>query len=58
MSIAKLAELAKNQPQNAYAALTKSLQCEWNYVQRVTQDNDEIFEPLAEALSGKFIRDS
>jgi hypothetical protein len=52
-----LTQLAKTQPQNAYAALTKSLQCEWNYLQRVVPDSGTQFESLAELLSHKFINE-
>jgi hypothetical protein len=55
--VTKLAHLTKAQPQNAYAALTKSLQCEWNYLQRVVPDCGPHFESLAETLSNKFIKE-
>ncbi len=53
--ITMLTQLTKTQPQNAYAALTKSLQYEWNYLQRVVPDCSTHFKSLAELLSRTFI---
>jgi hypothetical protein len=53
--IEKLTEIAKSQPQAAFSALTKSLQCEWNYYQRVIPDCESFFQPLETALKEKFI---
>ncbi len=54
-----LTQLAKTQPQNACAALTISLQCEWDYTsgQRVVPDCGTNFESLAELLSRNFINE-
>jgi hypothetical protein len=54
-NVEKLASIAVSQPQAAFAALTKSLQCEWAYCQRVTRDCGELFSPLEEALKKVFL---
>ena len=41
-----LAEISVTQPQAAFAALTKSLQCEWRYLQCVVPDCGALFVPL------------
>ena len=33
------------QPQAAFATLTKSLQCEWRYLQRIVPDCSALFVP-------------
>ena len=45
--VEKLTNAAESQPQAAYTALTKSLQFEWTYLQRVIPDCDCFctFEP-------------
>ena len=43
------------QPQAAFAALTKSLQCEWRYLQRVVPDCGALFVPLHQVLFDNFI---
>jgi len=50
-----LAEISMSQPQAAFAALTKSLQCEWRYLQRVVPDCGDLFAPLQDALFGTFL---
>ena len=45
-SISILAAVAKKQPQAAYVAVSKSLQNEWNYMQRVFPGCEEFFYPL------------
>mgnify|MGYP007060078647 CR=1 FL=1 len=42
-------------PQTAYAGLTKSLQSEWIYLQRVVPDIAESFAPLEKVLAEEFI---
>ena len=42
-AVRKLAEVADKLPQAAYLALTKSLHCEWQYLQRVTKECGEEF---------------
>ena len=53
--IKELAKAAKKYPQTAYAGLTKSLQLEWQYLQRVVPDVSDRFAPLEEALSHHFL---
>ena len=43
--------VAESQPQAAFAALAKSVQFEWSYLQRILPNSDEIIQ---EAMSGKF----
>ena len=50
-----LAEAAGSQPQDAYAALTKSLSFEWTFVQRVVQECGDLFEPVEEIICDKFL---
>ena len=49
--------MAKKQPQlqAAYVAVSKSLQNEWSYLQRIHPDCDELFNPLRTALINNFI---
>ena len=53
--VKKLASVAKRYPQTAFAGLTKSLQSEWAYLQRVIPDAGEIMQPIEEALEEAFI---
>ena len=41
--------------QSAYVAFTKSLQCEWTYVQRVISNSGEFFSPLKSVINEYFI---
>jgi hypothetical protein len=50
-----LAKVAKSFPQAAYAGLAKSLQSEWQYLQRVVPGVAERFRPIEEALAGTFL---
>jgi hypothetical protein len=50
-----LAKVARRYPQTAYVGLTHSLQCEWQYLQRVTPHIDQAFAPIEEALSQTFL---
>ena len=54
-SVKKLTEVAKQQPQSACVAFTKSLQCEWTYVQRVISNSGEFFSPLKSVINEYFI---
>lgn len=49
-SIERLGVISKSQPQAAYAALTKSLQNQWIYLQRVTSNCDELLVPIQNAI--------
>ena len=50
-----LSKMAVPQPQAAYVALTKSLQCEWVYLQRVVPDCRSLFAPLENIISSLFL---
>ena len=50
-----LAEISVTQPHAAFAALTKSLQCEWRFLQRVVPDCGALFVPLHQVLFDNFI---
>jgi hypothetical protein len=50
-----LARAARHFPQAAYAGLAKSLQSEWQYLQRVLPDCSAAFEPVEEALASAFL---
>ena len=47
--------VAKRYPQTAYAGLTKSLQAEWQYVQRVVPDCGDEFAPIEAAIANVFL---
>ena len=51
----RLSSVAKTQPQAALIALTKSLQCEWNFLHRVVADTTNVFEPIEKMLRETFI---
>ena len=53
-SIATLAGVALKHPQSAYAGLQKSLQQEWDFVQRVTPGVGAAFAMVKEALREVF----
>ena len=48
--IKKISKAAEKYPQSAYASFTKSLQCEWSYLQRVTNITPETYTPIREAI--------
>jgi hypothetical protein len=50
-----LSSIAEDQPQAAYIALSKSLQSEWSFLQRVTPDCGQLFQPIELSLSSIFI---
>ena len=52
--VERLAMVARRFPQTAYAGLTKSLQSEWQYLQRVVPGLSEAFGPVEDALRKKF----
>ena len=54
-SVAILAGVALKHPQSAYAGLQKSLQQEWDFVQRVTPGVGAAFDPVEEALQEVFV---
>jgi hypothetical protein len=53
--IESLAKVAKRFPQTAYAGLVKSLQSEWQYLQRVTEDCADAFAPIEAAIVNTFL---
>ena len=53
--VENLTKAAESQPQAAHAVLTKSLQLEWAYLQRVVPNCADAFVPLRDSINGKFI---
>ncbi len=53
--VVSLAQVAKRHPQTAYAGLTKSLQQEWQYLQRVVPDCGAAFQPVEDAIRTVFL---
>ena len=47
--------MAKRFPQTAFIGLTKSLQTEWTYLQRIQPGIEEHFRPIEDALANNFI---
>ena len=54
-SLKILSEVAKKQPQAAYVAVSKALQNEWNYLQIIFPNSDELFSPLRQTLFEEFL---
>ena len=54
-AVKELASVASSYPQSAYAGMQKSLQNEWQFVQRVRSKIAEKFEPVKDALNTHFI---
>ena len=52
--VTKESKAAVRAPQAAFSTMTKSLQCEWEFVQRVVPDCAETFIPLQHAISDQF----
>jgi hypothetical protein len=53
--VESLAKVARRYPPTAYAGLVKSLQQEWQYLQRVVPDCGAAFEPVEEAIRSVFL---
>ena len=53
--VQELAYVASSYPQTAYAGLQKSLQQEWQYIQRVSEDIAEYFAPIEESICKTFL---
>ena len=53
--VKRLSKIAKKQPQAAFAALVKSLQCEWQFLQHVIPNCDNYFIPLDDVLASTFL---
>ena len=54
-SVKALSAAATRYPQSAHAALTKSLQNEWDYVARTVPSTDEDFAPLRASILHDFV---
>jgi hypothetical protein len=54
-AVGELSPVAARFPQSAYAGLQKSLQQEWQFLQRVTDGLGKEFRGIEEALSTKFL---
>ena len=54
-SVEKLGTAAVSQPQAAFAALSKSLQCEWNYLQRVHEMESDAFTQIETQIKEQFL---
>jgi hypothetical protein len=54
-SIKELAMVAERYPQAAYAGLQKSLQQEWQFLQRVTEGLSKEFQDIEQALQWEFL---
>ena len=54
-SVAILSGVSRKHPQYAYAGLQKSLQQEWDFVQRVTSGVGDSFGPVEEAIKETFV---
>lgn len=52
--VASLSKAAESQPQAAFAALVKSIQCEWRFLQRVIPNCSILFSPLSDIIKEKF----
>ena len=55
--LGELSKWAEKEPQAALVGLTRSLQCEWNFVewkQRVVKDTSQLFAPLEKMLEENF----
>jgi hypothetical protein len=53
--VKRLSKIAVNQPQAAFAGFTKSLQCEWNYLQRVVSGCGQLFNSLERIIADEFL---
>ena len=49
-----LAKAAKAYPQSAHSAFTRSLSCEWTYLQRVLEGNETEYTPLRDTIRHVF----
>ena len=51
-----LTAAAKKSSQAAFFAITKSLQCEWSYLQRVSHFSNQDFQTLCDAICKHFLQ--
>ena len=54
-AVRRLAWVAGNYPQSAYAGFCFSLQMEWQYLSRVTEGTAHLFEPLERSIRQEFL---
>ena len=54
-AVEKLATAAKLDPQAAFAGFSKSLQCEWAFIHRVTSGLEVLFEDIEDAICDSFL---
>ena len=54
-NLESLALIAETQPQAAFSALTKSMQFQWSYVQRVVPGCQSLFDELESVIFEKFL---
>ena len=55
VDVQRLSRIAEKQPQGVLVALTKSLQCEWQFLQRVVPGCGNFFTPLDDVLGSTFL---
>ena len=53
--INRLSDIAKSQPQRAYAAFRRSLSGRWTYLSRVVPGIAELLQPVEQAIRQRFI---
>jgi len=53
--VLKLSKIAEKQPQATFVALTKSLQCEWQFLQHVVPGCGDLFAPVDVVLTSTFL---
>ena len=53
--VQRLAHAAKSFPHEAFTALSKSLQNEWGYILRVTDETESIFTSLRDTIKNSFL---
>ena len=54
-AVQSLSKIADKQPQAAFTALMKSLQCEWQFLQHVVPDCGNLFASLDDVLASTFL---
>ena len=54
-AVEKLSKVAVDEPQAAFVALSKSVQNEWLFIQRVVAQSESAFSPLSDAIKHHFI---
>jgi len=54
-AVEKLSKVAVDEPQAAFVALSKSVQNEWLFIQRVVAQSESTFSPLSDAIKHHFI---